>query len=68
MTDLILLSEGMKLLKENFGSVNAERFVSLIIKEQPFDYVKWRQNLYEGMELEEISDRAMSLYESAQKP
>ena len=61
MSDSVLLNKGMKLLIENLGNVEAEKFISLIIKE-PFDYTKWQQSLYEGMSIEEISNRAMKLY------
>jgi len=41
--------------------VNAERFISLIIRE-PFNYTNWQKNLFKGMTIEEISDDAMKLY------
>lgn len=48
----------MRYLIEKFGHVNAERFISLMIKE-PFDYTKWQKHLYEDMSVEELSRRAM---------
>jgi hypothetical protein len=38
-TDTIIRNEGMKVLLEHLGKVEAERFISLIIRE-PFDYTK----------------------------
>ena len=58
MNDTLLKQNAMKCLIENFGNVQAERFISLIIKE-PFDYTKWQENLYEDMTLEELSKKAM---------
>ena len=60
MNDTVLLDTGMDLLVNGLGLVEAERFVFLINKE-PFDYTKWRQNLFEGMTGREISAAAMEL-------
>ncbi len=57
-TDTVVKNEGMKVLLENLGKVDAERFISLIIKE-PFDYTKWQTGLFEGMEIESLSKAAM---------
>ena len=58
MTDTVLKQSMMKHLRDNFGHVQTERFISLIIKE-PFDYTKWQENLYDGMSIEELSRKAM---------
>lgn len=58
MNDAVLQQSAMKCLIKNFGNVEAERFISLIIKE-PFDYTKWQENLYEDMSIEELSKAAM---------
>jgi hypothetical protein len=58
MTDTILLNTGMKVLIDNLGLIEAERFVYLMNKE-PFDYTKWHTTLYEGMSVREISAMAM---------
>ena len=57
-TEAMLKDEGMKILSEHLGLVEAERFVSLITRE-PFDYTEWRQNLCEDMSIREISKKAM---------
>jgi len=41
-TDAQLREEGMRILCENFGLVDAGRFITLIMQE-PFDYTKWQQ-------------------------
>ena len=54
----------MKVLKENLGLMEAERFVTLILRE-PFDYTKWRQDFvekFEDMSVEEVSKLAMREY------
>ncbi len=57
-TDTVIRNEGMKILIEHLGKVEAERFISLIIRE-PFDYTKWQSKLWEGKTVKEISDAAM---------
>jgi len=61
MTNTVLVNTGMKILIEKLGNVDAEKFISLIIRE-PFDYTKWQKDLFEGMSIEEISDEAMKHY------
>ncbi len=62
MTDTVLRNEGMKILSQKLGMVEAERFITLIIRE-PFDYTKWREDLFEDMSVRELSNQAMSEYE-----
>ena len=57
-TDTVVRNEGMKLLLEGLGKVDAERFITLIIKE-PFDYTEWQKDLFAGMSVREISRAAM---------
>ena len=59
-TDTIIRNEGMKILLENLGMIEAERFIMLMQKE-PFDYTKWQENLFEDMSIEEISEKAANL-------
>ena len=59
MTDTVLKQSVMKHLIEYFGNVEAERFISLMIKE-PFDYTKWQEELYANMTVEELSRKAMA--------
>jgi hypothetical protein len=53
----------MKILIEQLGNIEAERFVSILLRE-PFDYTEWRKNnLCVGMAIEEISKEAMKVYQ-----
>ena len=62
MTETILMKTGMKILIEQLGNIEAERFVSILLRE-PFDYTEWRKNnLCVGMTVEEISKNAMEIY------
>ena len=57
-TDTAVKAEGMRVLVEGLGKVDAERFISLIMKE-PFDYTTWQQDLFEDMSVRELSKVAM---------
>jgi hypothetical protein len=57
ITDTALKDYGMKYLAEKLGIVDAERFISLIIKE-PFDYTVWHRSQFTGMSVREISNAA----------
>ncbi len=57
--DTVIKTEGMKILIEHLGKVEAERFITLIIRE-PFDYTKWRKGLWEEKTVEEINEEAMA--------
>ena len=54
----IKLDEGMRVLLNNLGAVEAERFISLIIRE-PFDYTEWQRGLFNDMSVKELSRLAM---------
>ncbi len=55
--DSIIKQEGMNALIEKLGKVDAEKFISLIIKE-PFDYTKWQEGLFNGITVKELSNKA----------
>ena len=57
-SDTVLKVEGINLLIEKLGEVEAERFITLIIKEQ-FDYTKWQRELFKDLSVKEISKNAM---------
>jgi len=58
-TDSVVRTEGMNVLLDRLGRVDAERLISLILRE-PFDYTTWRENLNnEPINLYELSRRAM---------
>jgi hypothetical protein len=57
-TDTVLRCDGMRILTENLGMVEAERFITLILRE-PFDYTKWRESLFDGIPLDDFLKNAM---------
>ena len=60
MTNTELKVKGLQVLTKSIGIVEAERFVALI-QQEPFDYTKWRDDLFEDLTIEEISKKAMEL-------
>jgi hypothetical protein len=57
MNDTLLSLNAIKCLIKNFGIVQTERFISIIIKE-PFDYTKWQKDLYSDMSVDELFNAA----------
>lgn len=56
-TDTMIRYEGMKVLRENIGLVEAERFISLIRREN-FDYTEWQRELWKDKSIDEIFNAA----------
>ena len=61
--EMALRDEGMKILVNKLGKVEAERFISLIIRE-PFDYTEWQRDLFNKMSVKELSSIAMKEYKN----
>ncbi|MDR2542823.1 MAG: hypothetical protein LBC80_05160 [Treponema sp.] len=61
--EMALRNEGMRVLINKLGNVEAERFISLIIRE-PFDYTEWQRGLFDNMSVKELSNIAMNEYKS----
>jgi hypothetical protein len=61
--EMTLRNEGMKILINNLGRVEAERFISLIIRE-PFDYTEWQRDLFNDFSVRELSNTAMNEYKN----
>jgi hypothetical protein len=57
-TDTEIKLEGMAVLMERLGIVEAERFIALLQREK-FDYTKWREPLWEDKNVRELSADAM---------
>jgi hypothetical protein len=57
--------EGMRMLIEGLGAVNAERFINCI-KTDRFDYTEWQRDLWKGKTIEEIHQAAADFYREKQ--
>ena len=64
MNDTILSQNVIKCLIQNFGVLQTERFISIIIRE-PFDYTEWQQDLFNDMTVEELFNAATAWKENA---
>jgi len=60
---MTLRNKGMSVLINHLGQVEAERFISLIIRE-PFDYTEWQRALFNSMSVKELSNTAMKQYQN----
>ncbi len=58
LTDTEIKRKGFRILIEKLGDVDAEKFISLIIKE-PFDYTDWQTTLWSDQTIEQVSEKAM---------
>ncbi|MFN0197211.1 MAG: hypothetical protein ACKVT0_10735 [Planctomycetaceae bacterium] len=65
-TDTEVRIRGFHALMESLGPVDAERFITLMLRE-PFDYTVWQKNLWPKQSVAEISSAAMSLRQNSEK-
>jgi len=63
-SNAVIKDEGMRVLAEQLGLVDAERFIALLRRE-PFDYTEWRRDLYKDTPLKEFLEKANELQASA---
>ena len=66
-TDTELRLQGLRALVDALGTVEAERFITLILRE-PFDYTNWQRHLWASQSVEEISRAAMELRSKRMEP
>ena len=59
-TDTEVRIRGLHVLIEAMGPVEAERFITLMLRE-PFDYTQWQRQLWPERSVEEISNEAMRI-------
>ncbi len=57
-TDTELRVSGLRALVDALGSVEAERFIALMLRE-PFDYANWLRNLWPDKSVDDLSKAAM---------
>ena len=53
-----IMNRGMECLTDSLGVVEAERFISFIIKEK-FDYTKWQRQYFDAMPSGEFHEKAL---------
>jgi hypothetical protein len=57
ISETVLRKEGLNILSEKLGILEAEHFIA-VIKREPFDYTKWRENLFPDTPAEEFLQKA----------
>ena len=71
MNQTEILNDGVDWLRQKFGDVGTELFISLIIREK-FDYTKWRKQFFGDKTVSEINEEAADYSRShpfkSQKP
>ncbi len=58
-----IMNKGMKCLIEQMGIIEAEQFISIIIREK-FDYTKWQREYFDAKTPETISEEASQFEKS----
>ncbi len=62
-TDIDIRFEGIRLLMQVLGIVEAERFITLINRER-FDYTEWRKSQWQDETVASLATRARALREN----
>ena len=57
-----ILDRRMRRLTDNMGVIEAERFVSALLRER-FDYTEWRHDRFDGMGPDELHEAALAYME-----
>ena len=57
MNQTEILNDGVDWLRQKFGDVGTELFISLVIREK-FDYTKWRRQFFGDKTVSEINEEA----------
>jgi hypothetical protein len=65
-SDTLIKSDGMRVLAENLGIVEAERFITLVLRE-PFNYTEWQRSLYGNMSIQELYDKVIAFEKFTQQ-
>jgi hypothetical protein len=60
--ELLIRNKGMTALITALGKVEAEKFITYVIRE-PFDYTEWHNELFNGLTVDELNELAMKNYE-----
>ena len=58
-SNTVLRDDGMRILAEQLGLVEAERFIALMRRE-PFDYTEWQRDLFKDVPLEKFLQDAQN--------
>ena len=57
MSTIEIMDKGMNCLLQNLGTIETERFIAALIREQ-FDYTKWRKEYFGDKNVTELNEEA----------
>ena len=63
----VLKEKGMRVLVEQLGLVEAERFI-VLMRREPFDYTQWREGIFKNDSLDAFLTNAQKYREKMKKP
>jgi len=63
-SDTQIKCDGMRILAEHLGIIEAERFITLMLRD-PFDYTEWQRNLYGNMDVKELYNKIVQFENTA---
>lgn len=66
MTNAEIKKKGLKVLIENLGDVEAEKFIRLL-RLDPFDYTTWQDALWKNKSVKQVSEEAMKYRKKGEK-
>ncbi|RMD52691.1 MAG: hypothetical protein D6828_05385 [Nitrospirae bacterium] len=66
ITDSEIKRRGIEALIKELGEVEAERFITLLMRE-PFDYTEWQKELWKDKTVSELSKEAMKYMTKTEK-
>ncbi len=66
-TETAIKVEGMKILRQALGLVDAEKFI-LLMRREPFDYTEWQTHLWEDRTVDQLFDAARRRGEGLPEP
>lgn len=61
LTDTAIKQKGLEALLTALGEVDAERFI-ILLNRDPFDYTLWQRNIFENMNIAEVSAKAAAFH------
>jgi hypothetical protein len=61
-TTVDIMNRGMQCLTDSLGVIEAEQFISIIIREK-FDYTKWQRQYFDAMAPGEFHENALKYAE-----
>jgi hypothetical protein len=65
--DALIKNEGVRILSEQLGIVEAERFIIVLMRRDPFDYTEWQRELFKDVPLDKLLSDAARYREQLEK-